>query len=173
MIKNFENFLNENESIDPIKAVFNGSRDYTEIDNIDTFHNKMLSEIAAKLSSMNLTLPYKNSGRNLEVEFKRFADKEKTIQLSAEADSESGDIVYFYTWRDNDFWEGGYEEDVLMSDGSHSVASNNIFMSPEEFMGCLYNDDILSRTEFDTMIAFLKELRHKYRATITGAKYGV
>ena len=109
MIKNFENFLNENESIDPIKAVFNGSRDYTEIDNIDTFHNKMLSEIAAKLSSMNLTLPYKNSGRNLEVEFKRFADKEKTIQLSAEADSESGDIVYFYTWRDHDFWEGGYD----------------------------------------------------------------
>lgn len=163
MIKNFQEFLNENEKKDPMDCTFSGEY-YTTLDKREIFPPKMIKELADELDGLE------DNGRPLKIKF----DKEAPmILMTAKKNKEFGEITYWYGWTDNDVWEGAYEEDVKLDNGGWTMGGQQADMSPEEFIGCLYNIDVLWESRAKQLIEFIGKLREKYHGAITGSDYHV
>jgi len=185
MFKNFKDFLNENENKGDIKkANFHREYDWTEIKEEGAYPPQLLKEIVKELKSMHLRM---EDGRDLSAVFK---EEEPGIRLTAKKqrkrweDEMMGEVRYFFDWK-GDAWDGGYEEDVFDGGGGTQGGDNDDnenysistrtdkFMSLEEFLGCLYSQEILSDSQLEHLVDLISQLKVKYHGAIKGSKFNL
>lgn len=164
MFKNYDEFLNESSNIK-----HNFGEDGTELTSEHDVSIPYLAYLTQLLKDCNLTI---DGDRDLKVEFN---EDQLEIRLEAETveadddDDEKGAIVYFYTYYDES-WVGGYAEDVKIDDSKWTQGGSENPMTPEEFLECLYNFDVLSLVQHDNI---LKKLDLKFPQEKIGRNYGV
>jgi hypothetical protein len=82
----------------------------------------------------------------------------RMIFLKAKANNLKGDHykgelrIFFEHNEFSDLWEGGYEEDVKLSNGHFTQGGDTQSMSIHEFFGCLFYMEILSTYQLNTLI---------------------